>query len=413
MTTTSACVGLGRGFVAGLLQQPGHALRVVDVHLAAVGFDEIFHFFHPCAGLSRTFVDLRVSPFAFRFRLSPQVPEAPAQPPEPHSVGAAPPIIRATSSIRASRFELDHGGLRAALRHRLRDLKMRVPAGRDLRKVRDAEHLIGLADAAEVLPHHVRHPAADAGVDFVEDQRLARRARRRQRSDGQHHARQLAARRDFCQRPQVLADVGREIALRDVDALLGPGGFRGFRFEAHLEFRPTHRELAKQILETAREFDGGLAAFSGEAARALQESFAGRLAFGGEAGLALIGVRERIQLARQRLARADRVRQGRSVLPLQSSMSARRSSTSCSFAGEASMSSPYDLRLVARSSSCDLIASRASRCGLKRRIDVGQLRHPLPDRAQTAESRLVALVECAVRLVAQSLNLLRVAQHAA
>src|SRR5262245_47862643 len=38
------CVDVvGRGFVSRLLQKSGHALGVVDVHLAAVGFDQIFH----------------------------------------------------------------------------------------------------------------------------------------------------------------------------------------------------------------------------------------------------------------------------------------------------------------------------------------------------------------------------------
>ena len=50
-------------FVAGLVEQARHPLRVVDVHLAAVGFDEVF------PGHSRTFACVEGETFAFAFRL--------------------------------------------------------------------------------------------------------------------------------------------------------------------------------------------------------------------------------------------------------------------------------------------------------------------------------------------------------
>ena len=53
---------LGRRLVAGLLQQPRHPLGVVDVHLAAVGFDEIFH-------PARRRFRFRLAAFAFAFGL--------------------------------------------------------------------------------------------------------------------------------------------------------------------------------------------------------------------------------------------------------------------------------------------------------------------------------------------------------
>ena len=54
--------------VAGLLQQPGHALGVVDVHLAAERLDEVF-FRHRYLGALRARLSLSpfgfISPFAF------------------------------------------------------------------------------------------------------------------------------------------------------------------------------------------------------------------------------------------------------------------------------------------------------------------------------------------------------------
>ena len=43
----------------------------------------------------------------------------------------------------------------------------------DLREVRDAQHLEPLAQQPETAADDVRDGAADAGVDLVEDQRLA------------------------------------------------------------------------------------------------------------------------------------------------------------------------------------------------------------------------------------------------
>ena len=50
------------------------------------------------------------------------------------------------------------------------DLKVRVGVRRDLRQVRDAQHLKRRAERLELAADDVGDPAADAGVDFVEDQ---------------------------------------------------------------------------------------------------------------------------------------------------------------------------------------------------------------------------------------------------
>ena len=68
MTTTSASMSLRRRLVAGLLEQPGHPLGVVDVHLAAERFDQVFlgHCGHESCSAR-----LSLSPFAFRLALAP------------------------------------------------------------------------------------------------------------------------------------------------------------------------------------------------------------------------------------------------------------------------------------------------------------------------------------------------------
>ena len=67
---------------------------------------------------------------------------------------------------------------RAALARRLADVEVRVGEHRDLRQVRDAEHLVVPADVADLAADHLGDGAAHAGVDLVEDVE-ARRARAR------------------------------------------------------------------------------------------------------------------------------------------------------------------------------------------------------------------------------------------
>ena len=53
------------------------------------------------------------------------------------------------------------------------DLEVRAAGGGNLRQVGDAEHLEGLAKAAQLFPYHRRHAAADARIDLVEDSVLS------------------------------------------------------------------------------------------------------------------------------------------------------------------------------------------------------------------------------------------------
>ena len=161
-------VGVGRivgRLEAGLLEQPRHALGVVDVHLAAERFDQIL-----ARHVTFAFA-LSLSPFAFAFRpgrgpRSASISRAEARSP---SVIVSPPNIRASSLTRSSpssRRTLDGGPV--AARTRFSISKVRVGARRNLRQVRDAEHLKRRAERLQLPSDDVGNPSADAGVDLVE-----------------------------------------------------------------------------------------------------------------------------------------------------------------------------------------------------------------------------------------------------
>ena len=72
----------------------------------------------------------------------------------------------------------------------LLDAEVALRDARDLREVRDREHLRALGEALQRRRDGVRRDAADAGVDLVEDERLAARDGRERERD----PRELAAR---------------------------------------------------------------------------------------------------------------------------------------------------------------------------------------------------------------------------
>src|SRR5262249_19323416 len=110
-------------------------------------------------------VALRTFAFALRFRLqhlTSGLPEAiadrlPSQ--HPRELGDAP-VGREPPHGRPGPPPLDP----------LLDLKVRVGIRRDLRQVRDAEHLKRRSERPQLAPDDVGNAAADAGVDFVEDE---------------------------------------------------------------------------------------------------------------------------------------------------------------------------------------------------------------------------------------------------
>ena len=163
MTITSASRVFRRRLVAGLIEQARHPLRVVDVHLTAERFDEVF--LHSAFSTD------------FRFRLSPS-PFAPVARPARRraksravdraaSVTCAPPIILAISSTRRIIVQPRDAGHGSRAPDALVDVEVRRGARGDLRQVRNAKHLELPAEFAKLRPR--RHPP------------LARRCRRRPR----------------------------------------------------------------------------------------------------------------------------------------------------------------------------------------------------------------------------------------
>ncbi len=170
--------GILGGLVAGLLEEAGHALGVVRVHLAAVGFDQVLlgHALprHPPAGFAFAFW----FHFAFRFRLSAARGEHLAGRGADAFGNPGPAKHAAHFLDSASIIEPRHGCFRTAALDVLLDPEVRVGVCRNLRQVRDAEHLERGAEDAQLPSHDVGDPPADAGVDLVEDQAGRCRARR-------------------------------------------------------------------------------------------------------------------------------------------------------------------------------------------------------------------------------------------
>ena len=166
---------------AGLLEQAGHALGVVDVHLAAERLDEVLtrhRYLGASAGSDFRFrLSVSISPFACRQsprrsgehlagrRAKPSVTACAAE--HTRDLLDAPVVVEPPTVVRV-RPPLDA----------LLDLEVRVGVRGNLRQVRDAEHLKRRAERPQLAPDDVGDAPADAGVDFVEDQARRRRARR-------------------------------------------------------------------------------------------------------------------------------------------------------------------------------------------------------------------------------------------
>ena len=101
---------------------------------------------------------------------------------------------------------------------------MPASARGDLRRVRHRQHLHARGKPREPLPDCVRDRAADARVDFVEDERRRRAAIGEHDFQRQHEAREFAARRDLHQRARPRARIGLH---PELDAIHSLGPRRG------------------------------------------------------------------------------------------------------------------------------------------------------------------------------------------
>ncbi len=97
---------------------------------------------------------------------------------------------------------------------------MAVPEGGELGQVRNAQHLVSLGQFPQFPPDDGSHPAADALIDFVEDQGRGLVGARQHTLQSQHQAGRFAPRGDLDQRFEPFAQVGRH---QELD-LVKPGG---------------------------------------------------------------------------------------------------------------------------------------------------------------------------------------------
>ena len=136
------------------------------------------------------------------------------------------------------------------------DAVVRVGVGGDLWQVGDAQHLPALPEGVQQAANGVGDFAADAGVDFVEDD-----GRRRGRGfvqagdfDGEADAREFAAGGDFGERLQGLTGVGAE-GVGDVVAAVRGRACGGLNLDGEGGF--FHAELAYPLFDVARKRRGG------------------------------------------------------------------------------------------------------------------------------------------------------------
>ena len=131
---------------------------------------------------------------------------------------AAPAIIRASSSGRSSSRRRSTAVMRPTAAHGLDHAEVGRTGRRDLREMRDAQHLRVPAQLAELPPHIVGGTTADAGVHLVEDERRRASGGAGEAAERQHHAGELSSGRDPGQRPQFLTWIRRDEEL----GLIGP-----------------------------------------------------------------------------------------------------------------------------------------------------------------------------------------------
>ena len=148
-----------------------------------------------------------------------------------------PDSMRAISSCLRIGVELLDAGHGRALREMLGDAPVMGAARGDLRRMCYDENLQARAQALQPVADRCRNGAADAAVDLVEDQGRDRGGAGENQLQGQHEARQLAARGDAGERAERRAGHGGDLEMDALAAMLAPFGFgeRGqHRAEARL-----------------------------------------------------------------------------------------------------------------------------------------------------------------------------------
>src|SRR5580698_3729097 len=128
----------------------------------------------------------------------------------------------------------------------------------------DAEDLMKARELLELAPDDLTDCAADAGVDFVEDDRGDAPTLRFKAFQREHHARQLTTGGDPGERQRRLSEIGREVELDRIETgwtqrdpvVDERGALIGNRSEARLEDRTAHSERFEFGFHPALEAGG-------------------------------------------------------------------------------------------------------------------------------------------------------------
>ena len=132
---------------------------------------------------------------------------------------------------------------------------------RDLRQVRDAKHLVTLAQRTHFRADGVGDLAAHVGVDLVENQQRNGVLARERRFHRQHDARNFPARRDGFERLERFAGIRGEEKFHGLQTVRA----RFFqRAERHLEAAFLKSEIAKLAADVGGELRRGGFAFCGK-----------------------------------------------------------------------------------------------------------------------------------------------------
>ena len=150
---------------------------------------------------------------------------------------------------------------------------MPVRHGGYLGQMGDAQHLVGMGHGVELLGHPPGRPAADARIDFIEDQGVDVVPAGQHGLDGQHDAGQLAAAGHLAQGPHALAGIGGNQELHIVVALCGDGLGPVY---GDLEFHRGEVQVHQGLLQLLRQHGGMFPADLGKPAAALLQVCPGR-----------------------------------------------------------------------------------------------------------------------------------------
>ena len=85
----------------------------------------------------------------------------------------------------------------------------------------DADHLRLAGDGGEFLTHHLGGASADAGIDFIKDERGHTGAARGNRFQCQHDTRELTTGSDLRQRLGRLSRIRRDVKGDHIDTVAG------------------------------------------------------------------------------------------------------------------------------------------------------------------------------------------------